>query len=489
MPVARAEPRVASARLAAGRSARPAARSTSRTRSHPLLLPSRARRAGGHDSRSELPDASRAHARGDPPRLPGARARPRAPRRPRSSCRRSSPPARSSGGSACRADRISVCPPGAPDWTPRDGAAGATATSCSSARSSRARTSAGCSTRTSGSSSRRRSACRELRARRARPPSDAGPWLDRIARPPLARRASATSATSTRRIAATLYEGARLLVQPSFDEGFGIPVLEAMTLGVPVVAANRGALPEVLGDAGPARRPRGRRRARRGHRADARRRRRSPRACARDGRRRARASSAGTRTAPRCDVYEAAIAHRAARGRGLTCASASTRASSAATPTGVGRYLGGLLQRVGRRRAAPAATSSSSTRPSRSRVTLDAPPLRHARRRRAAAARGGNRSQLPARRRARSPRRLLRAGLHRAARLARADRRRHPRPVVRRAPRVVSARAKGCGAGWLTRQSAARARAVITISEFSRRELDRAPRRRRGARSTSFRPA
>jgi len=30
-----------------------------------------------------------------------------------------------------------------------------------------------------------------------------------------------------------------------------MPVLEAMTLGVPVVAANRGALPEVLGDAGP----------------------------------------------------------------------------------------------------------------------------------------------------------------------------------------------------------------------------------------------
>jgi glycosyltransferase involved in cell wall biosynthesis len=47
-----------------------------------------------------------------------------------------------------------------------------------------------------------------------------------------------------------LYEGARLLVQPSFEEGFGMPVLEAMTTGVPVVAADRGALPEVLGDAG-----------------------------------------------------------------------------------------------------------------------------------------------------------------------------------------------------------------------------------------------
>ena len=48
-----------------------------------------------------------------------------------------------------------------------------------------------------------------------------------------------------------LYEGARLLVQPSFEEGFGIPVLEAMTLGVPVVATDRGALPEVTADAGP----------------------------------------------------------------------------------------------------------------------------------------------------------------------------------------------------------------------------------------------
>ena len=48
-----------------------------------------------------------------------------------------------------------------------------------------------------------------------------------------------------------LYEGARLLVLPSFEEGFGLPVLEAMTIGVPVIAAKRGALPEVVGNAGP----------------------------------------------------------------------------------------------------------------------------------------------------------------------------------------------------------------------------------------------
>ena len=76
------------------------------------------------------------------------------------------------------------------------------------------------------------------------------PWLDRLARPPLdgAVRHIGYVEPSARR---ELYEGARLLVQPSFEEGFGLPVLEAMTIGVPVVAANRGALPEVLGDAGP----------------------------------------------------------------------------------------------------------------------------------------------------------------------------------------------------------------------------------------------
>src|SRR5947209_1704406 len=47
-----------------------------------------------------------------------------------------------------------------------------------------------------------------------------------------------------------LYAGARVLAVPSLHEGFGLPCLEAMASGVPVVAARRGALPETVGDAG-----------------------------------------------------------------------------------------------------------------------------------------------------------------------------------------------------------------------------------------------
>ncbi|OGC88933.1 hypothetical protein A2419_01050 [Candidatus Adlerbacteria bacterium RIFOXYC1_FULL_48_26] len=46
-----------------------------------------------------------------------------------------------------------------------------------------------------------------------------------------------------------LYQRARALVFPSLLEGFGMPVLEAMAAGVPVITSNTGALAEVAGDA------------------------------------------------------------------------------------------------------------------------------------------------------------------------------------------------------------------------------------------------
>lgn len=49
---------------------------------------------------------------------------------------------------------------------------------------------------------------------------------------------------------AALLNAAQALVMPSLWEGFGLPALEAMSCGVPVLAANRGSLPEVVGEGG-----------------------------------------------------------------------------------------------------------------------------------------------------------------------------------------------------------------------------------------------
>lgn len=73
-------------------------------------------------------------------------------------------------------------------------------------------------------------------------------WEARCEQPPLKGHVEITGyVTTAQRIA--LYAGARMLVLPSYEEGFGLPVLEAMACGVPVVVSSRGSLPEVAGPA------------------------------------------------------------------------------------------------------------------------------------------------------------------------------------------------------------------------------------------------
>ncbi len=84
-------------------------------------------------------------------------------------------------------------------------------------------------------------------AGRAQPES--ARWLEAITRPPLAGRVRHLGYVSDQQ-RRELFESAALFVLPSYHEGFGMPVVEAMAAGVPVVVSNRGALPEVAGDAG-----------------------------------------------------------------------------------------------------------------------------------------------------------------------------------------------------------------------------------------------
>jgi MMP alpha-(1->4)-mannosyltransferase len=65
------------------------------------------------------------------------------------------------------------------------------------------------------------------------------------ARPPVVVVEAPTDADLAREMA-----GAAVFCLPSFSEGFGLPALEAMACGTPVVVGDGGALPEVVGDAG-----------------------------------------------------------------------------------------------------------------------------------------------------------------------------------------------------------------------------------------------
>jgi glycosyltransferase involved in cell wall biosynthesis len=77
----------------------------------------------------------------------------------------------------------------------------------------------------------------------------AQPWLDRLTSPPLRDRVTHLGYVADDQ-RERVYAGARLVVLPSYDEGFGLPALEAMSAGIPVIVSNRGSLPEVVGPEG-----------------------------------------------------------------------------------------------------------------------------------------------------------------------------------------------------------------------------------------------
>ena len=73
-------------------------------------------------------------------------------------------------------------------------------------------------------------------------------WEARCEQPPLKGHVTITGyVDSEQRM--NLYRDAVMLVLPSYEEGFGLPVLEAMACGVPVIVSSRGSLPEVAGPA------------------------------------------------------------------------------------------------------------------------------------------------------------------------------------------------------------------------------------------------
>ena len=73
-------------------------------------------------------------------------------------------------------------------------------------------------------------------------------WQDKIAGYGLSGRVHFTGYIDEEALAC-LYSGASALVYPSFYEGFGLPLLEAMASGCPVICSDAACLPEVAGDA------------------------------------------------------------------------------------------------------------------------------------------------------------------------------------------------------------------------------------------------
>jgi glycosyltransferase involved in cell wall biosynthesis len=77
---------------------------------------------------------------------------------------------------------------------------------------------------------------------------DAEATLREVANSPFRDRIRITGYVSDEKIA-EWYAKAGIFAFPSLDEGFGMPALEAMAAGIPVIAGNRSSLPEICGDA------------------------------------------------------------------------------------------------------------------------------------------------------------------------------------------------------------------------------------------------
>lgn len=212
---------------------------------HPLMIPARkaARVVTIHDLYFlDSPESTAAEVRRDYPALAGAHAR------------RADAIIVNSEYTALQVrdrlhvphERIAVCPPGAPDWQPRP--PGQTGRHILFIGTLEPRKNVGtlldAYERLLGEDT---NALPLILAGRVTAQSE--PLLARLADTPLSSRARHIGYVSQER-REKLYREASVLVVPSFNEGFGIPALEAMTMGVPVVAANRGALPELVGDAG-----------------------------------------------------------------------------------------------------------------------------------------------------------------------------------------------------------------------------------------------
>jgi glycosyltransferase involved in cell wall biosynthesis len=89
----------------------------------------------------------------------------------------------------------------------------------------------------------------EYRMILVRRPVGADGDLERLLRSPQAKSRVITAPYVTPEVLNALYNRARIVLHPSYYEGFGLPLLEAMAAGVPIVTSSLSSMPEVVGPA------------------------------------------------------------------------------------------------------------------------------------------------------------------------------------------------------------------------------------------------